>query len=128
MHGLSRHCERSDSTVIASAAKQSSFERQALKDKLDCFVASLLAKTDARYAQQRSAGPPPTRAAFGQSGAARTQPITSYRIAFSSKCLQALHKRASVKPPLSLLMRPPLLNPLFAPVTSLAGVGPKQDR
>src|ERR1700738_4669391 len=25
-------------------------------------------------------------------------------------------------------MRPPLLNPLFAPVTSLAGVGPKQDR
>ncbi len=26
------------------------------------------------------------------------------------------------------LMRPPLLNPLFAPVTSLAGVGPKQDK
>jgi ATP-dependent DNA helicase RecG len=26
------------------------------------------------------------------------------------------------------LMRPALLNPLFAPVTSLAGVGPKQDR
>src|SRR5258707_15596668 len=26
------------------------------------------------------------------------------------------------------LMRPPLLNPLFAPITSLAGVGPKQDR
>src|ERR1700726_2959065 len=25
-------------------------------------------------------------------------------------------------------MRPPLLNPLFAPVTSLSGVGPKQDR
>src|SRR3981081_3997612 len=25
-------------------------------------------------------------------------------------------------------MRPALLNPLFAPVTSLAGVGPKQDR
>ncbi len=25
-------------------------------------------------------------------------------------------------------MRPPLLNPLFAPVTSLAGVGPKQDK
>ena len=25
-------------------------------------------------------------------------------------------------------MRPPLLNPLFAPVTSLPGVGPKQDR
>jgi ATP-dependent DNA helicase RecG len=25
-------------------------------------------------------------------------------------------------------MRPPLLNPLFAPVTSLAGVGPKQDQ
>jgi ATP-dependent DNA helicase RecG len=25
-------------------------------------------------------------------------------------------------------MRPPLLNPLFAPVTSLGGVGPKQDR
>ena len=25
-------------------------------------------------------------------------------------------------------MRPPLLNPLFAPITSLAGVGPKQDR
>jgi ATP-dependent DNA helicase RecG len=27
-----------------------------------------------------------------------------------------------------MLMRPLLLNPLFAPVTSLAGVGPKQDR
>src|SRR6266576_5683211 len=26
------------------------------------------------------------------------------------------------------LMRPALLNPLFAPVTSLAGVGPKQDK
>src|SRR3569833_3291550 len=25
-------------------------------------------------------------------------------------------------------MRPPILNPLFAPVTSLAGVGPKQDK
>src|SRR5260370_20584376 len=25
-------------------------------------------------------------------------------------------------------MRPALLNPLFAPVTTLAGVGPKQDR
>ena len=25
-------------------------------------------------------------------------------------------------------MRPPLLNPLFAPITSLAGVGPKQDK
>ena len=25
-------------------------------------------------------------------------------------------------------MRPPLLNPLFAPITSLAGIGPKQDR
>src|SRR3984885_10212356 len=25
-------------------------------------------------------------------------------------------------------MRPTLLNPLFAPVTSLAGVGPRQDR
>ena len=25
-------------------------------------------------------------------------------------------------------MRPALLNPLFAPVTSLGGVGPKQDR
>src|SRR5258707_3499966 len=25
-------------------------------------------------------------------------------------------------------MRPALLNPLFAPVTSLSGVGPKQDR
>ncbi len=25
-------------------------------------------------------------------------------------------------------MRPSLLNPLFAPVTSLGGVGPKQDR
>src|ERR1700744_5971866 len=25
-------------------------------------------------------------------------------------------------------MRPPLLNPLFAPVTSIAGVGPKQDK
>jgi len=25
-------------------------------------------------------------------------------------------------------MRPPLLNPLFAPITSLSGVGPKQDR
>ena len=25
-------------------------------------------------------------------------------------------------------MRPALLNPLFAPVTSLAGVGPKQDK
>ena len=25
-------------------------------------------------------------------------------------------------------MRPPLLNPLFAPVTSLPGVGPKQDK
>src|SRR6202051_1012270 len=25
-------------------------------------------------------------------------------------------------------MRPPLLNPLFAPVTSLSGVGPKQDK
>jgi ATP-dependent DNA helicase RecG len=25
-------------------------------------------------------------------------------------------------------MRPPLLNPLFAPITSLGGVGPKQDR
>src|SRR5215467_10530383 len=25
-------------------------------------------------------------------------------------------------------MRPPLLNPLFAPVTSLGGVGPKQDK
>ena len=29
---------------------------------------------------------------------------------------------------LSLLMRPTLLNPLFAPVTSLPGVGPKQDK
>src|SRR5271155_5264917 len=27
-----------------------------------------------------------------------------------------------------VLMRPPLLNPLFAPVTSLPGVGPKQDK
>jgi ATP-dependent DNA helicase RecG len=27
-----------------------------------------------------------------------------------------------------IVMRPPLLNPLFAPVTSLSGVGPKQDR
>src|SRR6201996_4920835 len=27
-----------------------------------------------------------------------------------------------------LPMRPPLLNPLFAPVTSLPGVGPKQDK
>src|SRR5256712_9693808 len=26
------------------------------------------------------------------------------------------------------LMRPALLNPLFAPVTGLSGVGPKQDR
>src|SRR4051812_31585225 len=26
------------------------------------------------------------------------------------------------------LMRPALLNPLFAPVTSLSGVGPKQDK
>jgi ATP-dependent DNA helicase RecG len=26
------------------------------------------------------------------------------------------------------MMRPPLLNPLFAPVTSLGGVGPRQDR
>ena len=25
-------------------------------------------------------------------------------------------------------MRPALLNPLFAPVTSLSGVGPKQDK
>ena len=25
-------------------------------------------------------------------------------------------------------MRPTLLNPLFAPITSLAGVGPKQDK
>jgi ATP-dependent DNA helicase RecG len=25
-------------------------------------------------------------------------------------------------------MRPPLLHPLFAPITSLSGVGPKQDR
>ena len=25
-------------------------------------------------------------------------------------------------------MRPTLLNPLFAPVTTLAGVGPKQDK
>src|SRR6476619_5926135 len=25
-------------------------------------------------------------------------------------------------------MRPPLLNPLFAPITTLTGVGPKQDR
>src|SRR3954462_13389928 len=25
-------------------------------------------------------------------------------------------------------MRPPLLNPLFAPITSLVGIGPKQDR
>ena len=25
-------------------------------------------------------------------------------------------------------MRPPLLNPLFAPITSLSGVGPKQDK
>jgi hypothetical protein len=25
-------------------------------------------------------------------------------------------------------MRPALLNPLFAPITSLAGVGPKQDK
>src|SRR3979411_603757 len=30
--------------------------------------------------------------------------------------------------PQSYLMRPALLNPLFAPVTSLAGVGPKQDK
>ena len=29
---------------------------------------------------------------------------------------------------LSLLMRPTLLNPLFAPVTTLPGVGPKQDK
>jgi ATP-dependent DNA helicase RecG len=28
----------------------------------------------------------------------------------------------------NIVMRPALLNPLFAPVTSLAGVGPKQDR
>jgi ATP-dependent DNA helicase RecG len=25
-------------------------------------------------------------------------------------------------------MRPPLLNPLFAPITTLSGVGPKQDK
>jgi ATP-dependent DNA helicase RecG len=30
--------------------------------------------------------------------------------------------------PLGFPMRPALLNPLFAPVTSLAGVGPKQDK
>jgi ATP-dependent DNA helicase RecG len=30
--------------------------------------------------------------------------------------------------PSSRLMRPPLLNPLFAPITGLAGVGPKQDK
>ena len=34
----------------------------------------------------------------------------------------------TVKTVLGLLMRPALLNPLFAPVTSLAGVGPKQDK
>src|SRR6202051_4325366 len=28
----------------------------------------------------------------------------------------------------NLAMRPALLNPLFAPVTSLAGVGPRQDK
>src|ERR1700716_765881 len=33
----------------------------------------------------------------------------------------------SPNPP-SRLMRPALLNPLFAPITSLAGVGPKQDK
>ena len=27
-----------------------------------------------------------------------------------------------------VVMRPALLNPLFAPVTSLGGVGPKQDK
>src|SRR5207248_1955490 len=34
--------------------------------------------------------------------------------------------RPSISP--SPLMRPPLLNPLFAPITSLARIGPKQDR
>jgi ATP-dependent DNA helicase RecG len=52
----------------------------------------------------------------------------SYRIAFSPKCIQALANSNIGKPPSSLSMRPPLLNPLFAPITSLAGVGPKQDR
>src|SRR5205807_9234935 len=33
-----------------------------------------------------------------------------------------------VPPPRSVTMRPPLLNPLFAPVTSLNGIGPKQDK
>src|SRR5450631_3965584 len=49
----------------------------------------------------------------------------------------ALHSRQNAFKPLQIrhrlillsrLMRPTLLNPLFAPVTSLAGVGPKQDK
>src|ERR1700755_1128336 len=49
----------------------------------------------------------------------------------------ALHSRQNAFKPLrigigqfpsSRLMRPALLNPLFAPVTSLPGVGPKQDK
>src|SRR5207237_75260 len=43
-------------------------------------------------------------------------------ISFATKCID--HRSNLASP----LMRPPLLNPLFAPITSLAGIGPKQDR
>jgi ATP-dependent DNA helicase RecG len=36
--------------------------------------------------------------------------------------------RQGVEGPVGFSMRPPVLNPLFAAVTSLAGVGPKQDK
>src|ERR1700712_2283111 len=50
------------------------------------------------------------------------------RIAFAPKCIQALGESGTSQIPRVPAMRPPLLNPLFAPVTSLGGVGPKQDR
>src|SRR3979411_1066477 len=54
-----------------------------------------------------------------------------------SVAVLALHSRQNAFKPLQIehrsnsssrLMRPALLNPLFAPVTSLSGVGPKQDK
>ena len=47
---------------------------------------------------------------------------TKTRAFVDEDALRALDPRMTRK-----LMRPTLLNPLFAPVTSLAGVGPKQD-
>src|SRR5262245_37174397 len=45
--------------------------------------------------------------------------------AFLSRCIRVMQKRAFHR---VAVMRPSLLNPLFAPVTSLSGVGPKQDK